>query len=347
MKKMLSCIITLSVFCLASCSIFEDQEKTLQERHDSLSELNSKLDSKKSEVENLLQVFTDDIEQLEDEIREEIEIHKDMTYQEGLANKRISYNLKLLQQKRIYIKKLTGFQERLMHGSEEVLFLTRKTESDLKICKVMDEKELSDLIERIDQVIKDYLPYADNFAIDVAENEVESSENILQDVVRKISAGGNGSNPYEVNKIKRQIEKGKIDVKQYLKIQTNCISVSGNSIKWYRGRIFSDKSDKVVEVSAEKIIFAEPYILFGFRYTFFKTNFTEGRLNIIDKDGVPHNVQSILSYNASDDEGEKVIRGDAGEVVRVFYVLSYDNPDKFTSGSFVQKDGSGTYYQSR
>lgn len=347
MKKIFYCTIILSVFLLGACSIFDDQESVLQKRFDELSDLNDKLVEKRTEVLNLHQKFVDEIEGLESEIMTIANSQVGITYQEALENSRIRYNLKLLQQKKAYIKKLAEFHSRLMYGSEEVLFLTRKTESDLDICKVMNEEEINNLIKQIDQAINNYLPYADKLVINVDPSETETAENILRniaqrksgetEILKKIIAKEKYGNNY---RIARLIKNGKMDEEWYKNASDNYFEVESNGVFFNHGLIeiiFLLRDREALYVNIEKIFFVKPFIIVGTEFDFKEEESIVLEGYLLDINGTKYELEKIIWREGYSPkrffEKNDWVCGKEGEKKKVFYIFPYINPEKLFNGT--------------
>ncbi|MDO8259960.1 MAG: hypothetical protein Q7T50_00490 [Candidatus Magasanikbacteria bacterium] len=342
MKKIIYYTCIVSFVFLSACSIFDDQESTLQKRFDELSDLNDKLVEKRTEVLNLHQKFVDEIEGLESEIMTIANSQVGITYQEALENSRIHYNLKLLQQKKAYIKKLAEFHSRLMYGSEEVLFLTRKTESDLDICKVMNEEEINNLIKQIDQAINNYLPYADKLVINVDPSETETAENILRNIAqrksgeteisKKIIAKEKYGNNY---RIARLIKNGKMDEEWYKNASDNYFEVESFG-KGFKPNVWKGLHEALY-VNIEKIFFVKPYIVMGTEFDFNEEECAILQGYLLDANGTKYELEKIIWKEGYSPEKffeeKKWVCGEAGEKKKVFYIFPYINPEKLFNGT--------------
>lgn len=199
--KLLTLIIM--VFLLASCNNQKKEDtqapegksvakkenvEKLEKRINELGELNSKLTNKKSEINNLREKFTGEIKDYKQEINLARQSDNVQSFEGTLSNYRIKNNLVLIQHRLAYMVKLEQIESGLMRGTEEVFFLKRKFEGDLDVIKVLDEKELANLVVQIDLVLEKYLPYADKLVIDMEGIDVKSSKQIWEDILNEEKA---------------------------------------------------------------------------------------------------------------------------------------------------------------
>ncbi len=91
----------------------------------------------------------------------------------------------LIQRKGAYISKLEEILPKLDNGANELEFLQRQTEDDIKMERVLGDKEIEKLANQIEQTIAKYLPEAGELAISVDESKMESPQQIWQ----RIAAG--------------------------------------------------------------------------------------------------------------------------------------------------------------
>ena len=148
--------------------------------------LRQKLAVKKEEINKLIGEYSASIKQLEGEIRTEKRNKRINSYAQAKDNQRISYDLALIQRKTAYISKLDEVLPKLDSGSNELEFLQRQTEDDIKMEKVLGEKEIEKLAEKIEETIAKYLPDAGELAISVDESKMESPQQIWE----RIASGG-------------------------------------------------------------------------------------------------------------------------------------------------------------
>ncbi|MCX6744637.1 MAG: hypothetical protein NTX82_03895 [Candidatus Parcubacteria bacterium] len=157
----------------------------LCDKIEELVELRQTLTAKKSEINKLIKEYSASIKQLETEIRTEKRSKRINSYAQAKDNQRISYDLALIQRKGAYISKLEEILPKLDNGANELEFLQRQTEDDIKMEQVLGDKEIEKLANQIEQTIAKYLPEAGELAISVDESKMESPQQIWQ----RISGG--------------------------------------------------------------------------------------------------------------------------------------------------------------
>lgn len=311
-------------------------KKKLQKRYDELVALDKNLERKKEEVSTLYDNFSSDIEELEDEIRTVVNKNNLNDFNQMLKETRIRYNLELLQQKRAYLKKLTSFYKQLMLGNEEILFLKRKTKSDLQVAQVLDEKEMKDLIQQIEATLNKNLPYADQLAIEVSPQDLESKEQILQNILNTQSEESQAEEeteqeePVSNSRIIDLINKGQMDIDWYFNQQDNAFYLESEKIE----EVEAYSNAKKLLLAAEKIIFLNQCIILGMTYE--NADDINPEAVLLDKYGVKHPPIMILW-----DDGhlpvhrffQPTVTTTKGEIKRVFYVFNPDDPEKFTCGA--------------
>jgi hypothetical protein len=152
----------------------------LCDKLEELVELRQKLAVKKDEINKLIKEYSASIKLLEDEIRTEKRNKRINSYAEAKDNQRISYDLALIQRKTAYITKLEEVLPKLDSGGNELEFLQRQTEDDIQMEKVLGEKEIEKLAEKIEETIAKYLPEAGELAISVDESKMQSPQQIWE-----------------------------------------------------------------------------------------------------------------------------------------------------------------------
>ncbi|MCX6744636.1 MAG: hypothetical protein NTX82_03890 [Candidatus Parcubacteria bacterium] len=142
--------------------------------------MQEKISSKKKELVALRSEYQGSIQKLESEIRTEKRKKGIKSYHQASSNSRISYDLALIQRKEAYIAKLDEVTPKLEEGTNELEFLRRQAEDDLKMETALGSEQLEELTEDIDNAIKKYLPQSEEFAIEVDKDSLPSVESIWQ-----------------------------------------------------------------------------------------------------------------------------------------------------------------------
>lgn len=156
----------------------ECKGSNLCDKLEELVELRQKLVAKKGEINGLINEYRSSIKQIEDEILAEKKKKNINSYSTAKNNQRIKYDLALIQRKSAYIAKLEEMLPKLENGANELEYLQRQTEDDVKMEKVLGKKEIDKLAKEIEKSIAKYLPDADKLVVKVDESKLESPEAI-------------------------------------------------------------------------------------------------------------------------------------------------------------------------
>jgi hypothetical protein len=120
---------------------------------------------KAHEIEELKKHYRTGVKTLENEILQEALRNNIHTYQEALNNKRIELKIKAIQRRLGYVDKLDKPLKWLEQGSEELLYLKRKTSFDLLVVEIVDGIDLDMHMRQIKAALQKYRLTADNLAI--------------------------------------------------------------------------------------------------------------------------------------------------------------------------------------
>ena len=120
---------------------------------------------KAHEIEELKKHYRTGVKTLENEILQEALRKNIHTYQEALNNKRIELKIKAIQRRLGYIDKLDTPLRWLEQGSEELLYLKRKTNFDLLVVEIVDGIDLEIHMRQIKAALQKYRLTAENLAI--------------------------------------------------------------------------------------------------------------------------------------------------------------------------------------
>ncbi|MCK5211964.1 hypothetical protein KAJ89_04645 [Candidatus Parcubacteria bacterium] len=352
--------ILVIIFCLLSlmaCDFLdeESQKEKLQKRFDRLSGLNERLESKREEMLSLHESFIGEIDNLRAEIQSITQKEELDSYSEAINHPRIKYDLKLIQQKQAYLVKLMEFQRALSLGGEEVLFLTRKIEGDLLVAEVLDQKKLDELIEEIDFVINEYLPYADELVIGVDSNELDSKQEIWEDILadnnnlklesKEIIKKEKYFNNFRIIKM---IKNGEMDFDWYYNIQHNAFDLESDICTMTSAPELFTKYRYKYSLRAEKLIFIKPFVVLGVIYTTKESEMDfNGNGFLLDSRGVRYNPLYIIGAYWEKRFEQNRVSIIKGEEKRVFYIFPYIEPEKLKSGAFTGRKGKYLTFTSK
>lgn len=152
----------------------------LQSKINEVVTLKNGLEKKRGEMRNARTEYQTEIAALKTEIDQERHSGNISDYSQALKNKRIRNNLLLIQRQMAYIDKIDKLEFTLSQGIEEMLYLERKAKADLKIVRLLDNKD--ELVQKIDNSLKNYAPYATRFALDEKRLHFVPIKRIWQDM---------------------------------------------------------------------------------------------------------------------------------------------------------------------
>lgn len=167
----------------------------LQSKINEVVNLKNGLEKKRGEMRNARTEYQAEIAALKTEIDQERHGGNISDYSQALKNKRIRNNLLLIQRQMAYIDKIDKLEFTLSQGIEEMLYLERKAKADLKIVRLLDNKD--ELVQKIDNSLKNYAPYATRFALDEKRLHFVPIKRIWQDMTpgQQSAPGSPGPQP--------------------------------------------------------------------------------------------------------------------------------------------------------
>jgi hypothetical protein len=149
---------------------------------DEASRLRDELLAKREEIYRLKLHYRNGIAELKDQIYREIQAAPVSSYEEALQNKRIELNLRTIQRRQIYIQELEKPDQWAHQGSEELLFLKRKTLIDLEMADIAGGVDLARHMRYVNAAIQKYQPSADKLAVDPPPAKQISLETIWRQI---------------------------------------------------------------------------------------------------------------------------------------------------------------------
>ena len=133
---------------------------------DEASRLREELLAKREEIYRLKLYYRNGIAELKDHIYREIQANSISSFEEALQNKRIELHLRTIQRRQVYIEELEKPDLWAHKGSEELLFLKRKTLIDIDMESVASGVDLDRHMRYLNAAIQKYQPSADKLAVD-------------------------------------------------------------------------------------------------------------------------------------------------------------------------------------
>jgi len=107
------------------------------------------------------------------------------SYREAIHAPRIYYDLKLVQLLLAYILKFNERIADLQFSSERLKFLYQQADDELKIAETLNDIEAEDLMNQIDNVVREHAPEAGNSFFDVKDVVLTNPEKIWDEIVNK------------------------------------------------------------------------------------------------------------------------------------------------------------------
>lgn len=157
----------------------------IQDRFTAIDALRKSLQVKQAEIVNLKQDYESGIEQslgviarlaAENQIRE---------FKDALAVRRIALELKTIQRRKAYIHKLEDPHNRLLSGSEALLYVKRLTEIDLAVAPFVGGLGTGRLLKRIDAEIDRHQLTGDKLQVATGDAGVPDLESLWRAALQK------------------------------------------------------------------------------------------------------------------------------------------------------------------
>ena len=149
---------------------------------DEASRLRDELLAKREEIYRLKLHYRNGIAELKDQIYREIQAADISSFEEALQNKRIELHLRTIQRRQVYIEELEKPDLWAHMGSEELLFLKRKTLIDLDMESVASGVDLDRHMRYLNSAIQKYQPSAEKLAVDPPPERQTSLETIWSQI---------------------------------------------------------------------------------------------------------------------------------------------------------------------
>jgi hypothetical protein len=153
-------------------SIFEDADRLREE-----------LLEKREEIEELKFNYENGITELEERIIQQIQKEGITTYSQGIKNKQIELDLRMIQRRKAYIRELEKPARWLYHGSEELLYLRRKAQFDMQLIDSVSGIDLDEHMRHLSAALQKYRLSADTLAINIQNPDVQPFEVIWDQII--------------------------------------------------------------------------------------------------------------------------------------------------------------------
>ena len=150
-----------------------------------VSVLRDSLLKKQAEVIALKKRYRQSIEELEKEILDEQRKADVQTFLQATNHNRIVFSLKTIQRRQAYIRQLEKPLQWVSGACEELLFLKRRVQTDLRVSAIASGIDMDSHVRQMHRALKEYRPTADKLAIDPTDAHLESLETIWQRIQEK------------------------------------------------------------------------------------------------------------------------------------------------------------------
>jgi hypothetical protein len=147
-----------------------------------ISMLRETLLRKKEEIGQLKKYYQEGIAELEKEIFDEMRNAKTDTFLQALENKRIEFGLRTIQRRHAYMRQLDQPSEWIYKACEELLYLKRRAMVDLQVAEVASGIDMNMHMRHMNTAIEKYRPTAERLAVDMTDAQLESLENVWEQI---------------------------------------------------------------------------------------------------------------------------------------------------------------------
>jgi hypothetical protein len=163
---------------------------------------------KKEEIGQLKKYYQEGIAELEKEICDEMRSAKTDTFLQALENKRIEFGLRTIQRRHAYMRQLDQPSEWIYKAAEELLYLKRKVMVDLQVAEVASGIDINKHMRHMNTAIEKYRPTAERLAVDMKDAQLESLENVWEQIQTRNSQISNSQASSKNKAISEQICSG-------------------------------------------------------------------------------------------------------------------------------------------
>jgi hypothetical protein len=182
-----SCIPALLILLILSSPDAATTRKTdaLEQKIIEISALRAKIIDKIDQGIELRAFLQDQLKQLEEEIKAELNRTGIHAHPVPLENLRINYNLKLIRHFRAYIDQLDKRIAYFQTGHERLKFYLRRIKDEIAIINTLQDLEIENLIGRIDNVLDEFIPETNKQIFDAFDIRLMPTEQVWNEIVPK------------------------------------------------------------------------------------------------------------------------------------------------------------------
>ena len=158
--------------------VITDERAFCRTTVDAVADLIAELVQKKAEINRLLDYYRTEINGHQEQIIRESRNQKISQFARAIKNKTLELNLRTIQRRRRYIQKLENSNTWIQNGSEELLYLKRRTQLALQLVDIAGGIELERHGQQLRTAIQRYQPSAENLAMNSHEADQLTLESI-------------------------------------------------------------------------------------------------------------------------------------------------------------------------
>ena len=160
-------------------------ETIIQDRYVTIDALRQSLQIKQAEIVKLKQDYESGIEQSQEVIAGLAAENQIKDFKDALAVRRIAFELQTMQRRKAYIRKLEDPYNRLLSGSEALLYIKRLTEIDLAVAPFVGGLGTGRLLKRIDAEIDRHQLTSDKLQVAAGDTGAPALESLWQTALQK------------------------------------------------------------------------------------------------------------------------------------------------------------------
>jgi len=218
--------------------------------------LRNELLKKQEEINELIGLYMEDIDKIQNEIKLEIDKKNINSYEQAVNNDKIRLGLLMIQRNQAYIDKLADPLEYLNRGSEELLYIEHQTRNDIQMYRIINSIKPDEIQKRITDVISNNYSKFDKLAVDMKDVKKLPLENIWKDVnalknKKKVKDAGGFKKKYNNNEVLDEISKGNFRRKNELTYLTPKVSEALS--KWKGRELFLNSLTGLLPEDAKKL----------------------------------------------------------------------------------------------
>jgi hypothetical protein len=194
MKKHSICssLTALMIYLLLCGPNYASEHKTteLNRKMAEISSLQQSLSKKISLAMQKQEQLKQKVDELEKEIKQEIEQLQIDSYLKAIRNPRIEFNLKLIKMLFGYITGLTEKISYFQNGYQTLDFFRQQTQDDLLMIKTLNDMQIDKLIAQINSVLDEFIPELGKPIFDTNEISSKDTEKIWKEIIQQQNAKG-------------------------------------------------------------------------------------------------------------------------------------------------------------